>query len=158
MCEVLAGLGQAKVGNTRTDRVPGNMAWAAPWVDVSPLGESRGGTPEGEPSPLGRRRTPTGAEEDRAPSGVLLPYYFIRHCEARRAEAIQKGREERLDCFVAIAPRNDDSETGGVKDTNEGTTTLGVLFLPRVRASHVRDLTLRRKKSRPRMRECARFL
>ena len=31
-CEVLTGLGQAKVGNTGADRVPGSMAWAAPWA------------------------------------------------------------------------------------------------------------------------------
>src|SRR5580698_9791669 len=30
--EVLTGLGQAKPGNTRADRVPGSMAWVAPWV------------------------------------------------------------------------------------------------------------------------------
>jgi len=30
--EVLTGLGQAKAGNARSDRVPGSMAWVAPWV------------------------------------------------------------------------------------------------------------------------------
>jgi hypothetical protein len=30
--EVLTGLGQAKTGNARSDRVPGSMAWVAPKV------------------------------------------------------------------------------------------------------------------------------
>src|SRR5581483_8282845 len=65
---------------------PRSLARIAPG-DYTPLGQSRGGTPEGEPSPLGRRRTPLGAEDDPALSGVPLPSFIIGETGRRRDKA-----------------------------------------------------------------------
>jgi hypothetical protein len=59
---------------------------------TSPLGESRGGTPEGERIPKGMRAAPDSAEvaKQRFPA-FRFPYFFRRHCEERSDEAIQSG-------------------------------------------------------------------
>ena len=49
--EVLTGLGQAKAGNTRSDQGPRKHGLSCARGDVSPLGESRGGTPTGKHAP-----------------------------------------------------------------------------------------------------------
>jgi hypothetical protein len=68
---------------------PPSLARIAP-RDYTPLGKSRGGTPEGELSPSGQRRTPDGlrrlrklvcfgAEVGPASSGVPYPFCFWRN-------------------------------------------------------------------------------
>src|ERR1700689_362289 len=58
------------------------MAWVAPWVDVSPLGRSRGGTPAGE-----RARQRTGRRKP--PYPWREPHPLVRGLVKQRLPAVR---------------------------------------------------------------------
>src|SRR5262249_41989158 len=105
---------------------------------TSPLGESRGGTPVGERIPKGIRAASVDAElaKQRFPAFRFLFSFviaFCRHCE--RSEAIQSLSQAALDCFVAIAPRNDGFGETGVAKRQTRHHHPRTLFRPELRAS-----------------------